>query len=145
MMATRPRFTPAASNRNRRAMPFTPPEFSRRQPQAPKPQPVGLAWNLRRSLYNRFDYTNREDSGFLASAMGSKENPDVPAGYLLEEITAGENGVVTLWRSPDGKNHVWTFDGKIRKEIERYARRHGITFDNAARALAEAVFDWMKR
>lgn len=77
--------------------------------------------------------------------MNSKENPDVPAGYLLEEITSGENGVVTVWRSPDGKDHRWTFDGPIREDIEEYARRHGIAFDKAARALAEAGFAWMKR
>ena len=77
--------------------------------------------------------------------MSSKENPGVPAGYLLDEITSGENGVVTLWRSPDGKDHVWTFDGPISEEIERYARRYGITFETAARALAEAGFGWMKR
>lgn len=67
--------------------------------------------------------------------MSSKGNPDVPAGYLLEEITAGENGVVTLWRSPDGKDHVWTFDGPIREKLERIARRHGLTCDAVARTL----------
>jgi hypothetical protein len=77
--------------------------------------------------------------------MSNKEDPGVPARYFLEEITSGENGVVTLWRSPDGKDHVWTFDGPIRKEIDRYAQRHGITFATAARALAETSFDWMKR
>ena len=96
-------------------------------------------------LDNRFDYTKREDSCFLIAAMCSKENPDVPAGYLLKEITSGENGVVSLWRSPDGKDHVWTFDGPISEEIERYARRYGITFETAARALVEAGFSWMKR
>jgi hypothetical protein len=94
---------------------------------------------------NRFDYTNLKDSGFLLVTMSSKENPGVPAGYLLEEITSGENGVVTLWRSPDGEDHVWTFDGSIRKEIEKFAQRHGVTFDMAARALAETGFDWMRR
>ena len=96
-------------------------------------------------LYNRFCYTKWKDACFLIAAMSSKENPDVPAGYFLKEITSGENGVVTLWRSPDGKHHVWTFDGPIREDIEKYARRHGIVFDMAARALAEAGFGWMKR
>jgi hypothetical protein len=77
--------------------------------------------------------------------MDPKENPNVPAGYLLEEITAGENGVVSLWRSPDGKDRFWTFDGKIRKEIKGFARRQGITFDTAARILAETAFGWMAR
>jgi hypothetical protein len=73
------------------------------------------------------------------------EDPGVPTGYLLEEITAGRNGIVTLWRSPDGKRCTWTFDGPIRKALERFARRHGIPFDTAARALAETGFDWMRR
>jgi hypothetical protein len=77
--------------------------------------------------------------------MNSKENPGVPAGYLVAEITAGRNGVVTLWRGPDGKEHVWTFDGPICEELARSARRHGLTFDTAARALAESAFDWMAR
>ena len=76
--------------------------------------------------------------------MSPKENFDAPPGYLIEEITAGDNGVVTLWRSPDGKDRLWTFDGKIRKEIKRFARCHGISFDTAARVLAETVFAWMK-
>jgi hypothetical protein len=75
--------------------------------------------------------------------VNSKEHPDVPAGYLVAEITAGRNGVVTLWRSPDGKDHTWTFDGPIRHELERFARRHGLSFDTAARALAESAFNWM--
>ncbi|HZL43018.1 MAG TPA: hypothetical protein VFD66_07030 [Verrucomicrobiae bacterium] len=77
--------------------------------------------------------------------MNSKETPGIPAGYLVAEITACQNGVVTLWRSPDGKNHAWTFDGPIRNALERFARRHGVTFDTAARALAETGFDWMRR
>jgi hypothetical protein len=60
-------------------------------------------------------------------------------------ITACRHGVVTLWRSQDGKEHTWTFDGPIRKALERFARRHGLTFDMAARALAETEFDWMRR
>jgi hypothetical protein len=75
--------------------------------------------------------------------MNRKENSDVPAGYLIAEITACQNGVVTLWRSPDGKSHTWTFDGRIRKALERFAQRHGMTFDTAARALAESAFNWM--
>lgn len=77
-------------------------------------------------------------------SMSPKENPDAPAGYLVEEILADEKGVVTLWRSPDRKKRLWTFEGKIRKEISRFARRRGITFDLAARVLAETVFAWMK-
>ncbi len=77
--------------------------------------------------------------------MSSKENPGVPAGHLLEEITSGKNGVVTLWRSLNGRDHVWTFDGPICEEIDKYARLHGIAFEKAARALAEAAFAWMKR
>lgn len=77
--------------------------------------------------------------------MNSKEHPDVPAGYLVAEITACRNGVVTLWRSPDGKDHTWTFDGPIRKALERFARRHGMTFEAAAHALAKTEFDWMRR
>jgi hypothetical protein len=77
--------------------------------------------------------------------MSPKENLEVPAGYLVEEITAGDNGVVTLWRSPDGKDRAWTFDGPIRKALEKFARRQGVPFETAARALAETRFDWMMR
>ena len=77
--------------------------------------------------------------------MNSKEDSGLPAGYLIAEITACRNGVVTLWRGLDGKDHVWTFDGPIREELARFARRHGITFETAARALAEPAFDWMAR
>jgi len=76
--------------------------------------------------------------------MSPKENPDVPAGYLIEEILAGENGVVTLWRNPDRKKRLWTFEGEVLKEIVRFSRRQGIPFDLAARVLAETVFAWMK-
>jgi hypothetical protein len=62
---------------------------------------------------------------------------------MVEEITAGENGVVTLWRSPDGKDRHFTFEGPIREALERFARRHGVSFDMAARVLAETRFDWM--
>ena len=72
------------------------------------------------------------------------KNLDVPAGYLLGEITAGKLGVVTLWRSPDGKAHVWTFDGPIRTELERFARRNGVAFDMVAQALGKTAFDWME-
>jgi hypothetical protein len=53
--------------------------------------------------------------------------------------------VVTLGRSPDGKDQEWTFDGPIRKKPGRFARRHGLTCDTAARPLAESAFDWMAR
>jgi hypothetical protein len=52
---------------------------------------------------------------------------------------------VTLWRSPDGKEYTWTFDGPIREALERFVRRHGVTFEAAARALAESGFAWMAR
>ena len=77
--------------------------------------------------------------------MRSSDAIDVPAGYLVQEITFGENGVVTLWRNPDGKDRLWTFDGPIRRKLERFARRHGLNLETAARALAETGFDWMLR
>ena len=46
----------------------------------------------------RFELAHQEDSRFMVTGMDSEENPGVPAGYLLAEITAGRNGVVTLWR-----------------------------------------------
>ena len=77
--------------------------------------------------------------------MASKENPGVPAGYVLKEVTTGANGLVSCWASVDGKDHVWTFDGPIREALEMFARRHGLTFETVARALAETSFDWMAR
>jgi len=71
--------------------------------------------------------------------VNSEENPDVPPGISWPEITACRNGVVTLWRSPDGKNHAWTFDGPIRNALERFARRHGVTFDTRPRAGRDGV------
>ena len=68
----------------------------------------------------------------------------MPAGYLLAEITAGKDGVVSLWRSPDGKAQVWTFEGPIRAELERFAQRNGGAVDTIARALGETAFDWME-
>ena len=96
-----------------------------------------------REMRVRFQFAHQEDSSFMVAGMDSKENPGVPAGYLLAEITACRNGVVTLWRSPDGKGQAWNFDGPIRQEIARFARRHGLTFETAARALAETAFEWM--
>jgi hypothetical protein len=80
----------------------------------------------------------------MGVAMTSEENPGVPVGYLLNEIAAGDNGLISCWVSPDGKDHVGTFDDPIREGIARFARRHGIIFDTATRALAEAGFDWMR-
>jgi hypothetical protein len=77
--------------------------------------------------------------------VNSKETAGIPAGYLVAEITACQHGVVTLWQSPDGKAQVWTFEGPIRLAVERFALRHGMTFDDAARALAETGFNWMTR
>lgn len=50
----------------------------------------------------------------------NKENPGVPAGYLLREVTTSDKGMVSCWVSPDGRNHV--------AALERFARRHGLTF-----------------
>ena len=69
----------------------------------------------------------------------------MPVGYQLAKITAGDNRLVSCWVSPDGIHHVSTFDGPIRKELERFARRKGITFRVAARVLAETAFGWMAR
>ena len=76
--------------------------------------------------------------------MSSREDLGVPAGYLLKEITASDNGLVSCWVSPDWKDHVWTFDGPIRTEIGKCARRQDVTYEAAASRLGVTMFDWMK-
>ena len=105
------------------------------------------------------DRRSRGDPGFLVGEnracafardhgkfrpMSNCGRSEVPAGYLLAEITAGEYGVVSCWASPNGQDHVWTFDGPIRTEIGKCARRQDVTYEVAASRLGVTMFDWMK-
>lgn len=57
----------------------------------------------------------------------------VPRGFVLKKMT--EDGSVLKWASPDGRDLVFTFKGRLHDRVADYAERRGISFEEAARQL----------
>ena len=81
----------------------------------------------------------RECTGAIMPAVKCPEYINVPRGHHVVDISAAAKSVITLWAGPDGTDPIYTFEGEIRDFIARYAEWHQLTFEEAARKLADGA------